>query len=689
MLSRSVSIGVQLALFAIVLAGCGTGGGGGGGGGGGTISDQSRQAAIKGVEDKFSELLGQHLPKPQVNQAMADYMAAQPQFEEAGVSDDLCAWGRFKDGRLLVVGNNRDPEPVTDPDADPLRSPPGRAGAELPSSTDARLMHSFGPNFDQLQRPIDDVAAYLRAHGYQITPGTEGDARLATLRGVSGAGFFYLNTHGGKGKMKNGAETFIASSSTLQTTDNDRIPIIADDWNNNRLAYYTGANGNTTQGGLPQTDTRYGINAAFVDTYMSFAPRSVVFMNVCFSAKTDVPDGAQAFIAMCHKKGAGVYLGWTRVVFANPAFRAVRYFVDRMLGHNKKEPESPKQRPFAYDEILTDMKNNHGYGFDASTGATLEAFAKPGVFQPITLTPSIEQMLVNEPGRELVLKGLFGKQIQPTVTINGRAVTVNSWAEDEIKVQLANTGPAAAGEVIVDVSGRKSNPRRLTEWIIPLQYSFRHPDHEDVKVAGTIVARFRADIGEYREQPHVDPIKPVRGAVATQDSGVDLMSEGSYADSDCTVYWENQQSFPAVGYGPVQFNLVARFKVDTDAGTGALGLGLAAFSPPFNIRTVCPDGTSNTPFMVAIGLLYNTHLFPDPDPNSGRPAVPLPAIEITFGPNYRIPAGVFEELRADGVIRIEWTAVNPNFPPDQSAPRSAKINGLESPTYKRIDSRKR
>src|SRR5947208_2964186 len=95
-------------LLLAIATGCGGGSGSGGGSGGGAITDASRDAAIKGIESKFAELLGRHMPRDQVNQAMADYISTQPLFEEAGVSRDECAWGRFKDGRILVVVNNRD-----------------------------------------------------------------------------------------------------------------------------------------------------------------------------------------------------------------------------------------------------------------------------------------------------------------------------------------------------------------------------------------------------------------------------------------------------------------------------------------------------------------------------------------------------------------------------------------------------
>src|SRR5262249_42047257 len=157
------------------------------------------------------------------------------------------------------------------------------------------------------------------------------------------------------------------------------------------IVYMTGLTGGTIQVGpasVPDWDTRYGITAKFVEAYMSFAKNSVLFFNVCFSAKTDIPQGAGAFIFACQKKGAGVYLGWTALLNANPAFTSVRYFVDRMVGEldgtSPYQPESPLQRPFPYDDILADMKKK-GLGIDSASGAQLVAKPNAAVSQPILL----------------------------------------------------------------------------------------------------------------------------------------------------------------------------------------------------------------------------------------------------------------------------------------------------------------
>jgi hypothetical protein len=70
--------------------------------------------------------------------------------------------------------------------------------------------------------------------------------------------------------------------------------------------------------------------------------------------------------------------------------------------------------------------------------------------------------------------------------------------------------------------------------------------------------------------------------------------------------------------------------------------------------------------MVALGLLFGEELFPDPGDRPNQPEVPLPAIQLDLGPDFGFPGGFYEEL---GVIRLEWEATTPSFPPDPQAAR--------------------
>jgi hypothetical protein len=300
------------------------------------------------------------------------------------------------------------------------------------------------------------------------------------------------------------------------------------------------------------------------------------------------------------------------------------------------------------------------------------------------LAPSIKYALINEVEDKAVLKGIFGKPAaaERKVTIGGQPADVIDWNEDEITCKLERSGSGSAGDVQVIVREHESNVRRITEWNIPMTYTF-WPNHDSpLKVTGQVFVRFRADVGAYRETAHDAPIKPRRAAIATRDSDADLTASGEKRlDDHCTAYWENQQVYPAYFFnGTPNRVLVARFKVDTVTSKAAIGLDLAGFPPgPFTSRTNCeawtdqdgnfhPATSDSFDFGVILGELYGGDLFPDPAGDPSRD-VPLNSIQIDMpvdadgNSTFRIPAGVIEDLAA-GVMRLEWTAVNPLYPPD-------------------------
>ena len=72
-----------------------------------------------------------------------------------------------------------------------------KSGAEVPKEDRARLLHSFGTNFEG-QAPVEEMRGYLQGKDWTVRPGLEGRASLFTLKTTSGDGFFYINTHGAR-----------------------------------------------------------------------------------------------------------------------------------------------------------------------------------------------------------------------------------------------------------------------------------------------------------------------------------------------------------------------------------------------------------------------------------------------------------------------------------------------------------
>ena len=89
-------------MLAFVFAGCG---GGGSGGASPAVSKSVRSATFSAVKAQFATL--PHTDPIADGKAMAAFLASRKEFEASGTSPDGSAWGRFTDGRLFLVLENR------------------------------------------------------------------------------------------------------------------------------------------------------------------------------------------------------------------------------------------------------------------------------------------------------------------------------------------------------------------------------------------------------------------------------------------------------------------------------------------------------------------------------------------------------------------------------------------------------
>lgn len=547
----------------------GSGSGGNGGANGGVVTPAQRTAALSATEAQAGSLKKQGLTGDAFNQALADFLSKRAEFEAAGVDTETSSvWARFKDGRLLIVPNNRDLKPSgwrprTQPgDVAPEGSPPAAAAnaTELPDPVQVRLFHSFGTGFAG-QSVIDMVRPWLQKAGYTVLTGAQGDASVEVLRQISGDGFFYFNTHGGKGVTRAGNSMFAMWTSTLATAANDSVPLNLADLNAERLLYMIERNGLIDAKGNPVFETRYAITYKFVDQYMSFGKNSILFFNVCSGGNAH-PE-VQAFVSATHRKGASVYIGWTKVLSDSLAYTALPYFVDRLLGANQFRPENPKQRPFAWPEVLQDMTNK-GLATEPTTGAQLVAYpaVQSGDMAGL-LAPSIKWLIADQHKDELYISGIFGADpgTNGKVTIDdgkGPAqVTVKSWKPDQIVVDLPQSGAGAAGDVVVSVRGHDSNPRRLVRWQGSFSYTLR--DKGTLTLNITMPFDFRLDPGDFRLKPG-EPPQAWPAAVATSNPRMvgDYSASGTYVQTSgpCTYTftWSGSGKLPLpAGIPPVGY----------------------------------------------------------------------------------------------------------------------------------------
>jgi hypothetical protein len=207
------------------------------------------------------------------------------------------------------------------------------------------------------------------------------------------------------------------------------------------------------------------------------------------------------------------------------------------------------------------------------------------------LTPSIKNMLVREgdgkriPQGTLKIEGTFGPK-QGAVSVGGTAVTVTKWSDSEITCDISD--PALAGDVVVEVEGRKSNPVPLTEWHGTFTFT-RKDGGRTTKF--TFNLHMRADIHSYREKSGGEVIKPSMKPLAIDWYKMQYIAKDSSASYECTGSdssgaWAGGASIPVYLYPQ---NLPSQFL------TGGMFFDMASNTMYLQFLGTgkCADGLSN------------------------------------------------------------------------------------------------
>ena len=392
---------------------------------------------------------------------------------------------------------------------------------------------------------------------------------------------------------------------------------------------------------------------------MKFAHGSVVWITACSSA-SDL-----TFVYAFIDQGASAYLGWSSDLSLPTVPWHAPYFVDRMLGANAHpRKESPPQRAFPLLEVLADM-DKKGLTTDLYHPQNrLEVYQAlvPNQPQPI-FAPSIKWMRVNEWDGELTLEGYFGSD-KPKVTIGGNARNVKTWNAEKLVVDLPLSGPGSFGDVIVEVRNIKSNTRQLTQWTIPVSYSWQLPvDLQGFAIEGPGTIRYRADVAGYRTIPGEALRFDARGGPPTRDSLLHLVARGFHEDDDCTTRLTGTADYvspPAyTGTGAL---LNSFFSIATDTRQVRLGFALGALpTSPHELILFGRDCTGTYPFAAFAGQLDgNDTVLRDQTETPGT--VTLPVVRFSLLPDYSIPfTHKFEDI--GGGINVSWPTVMAETPP--------------------------
>ena len=514
-----------------------------------------REQAVTAVIAKIDELYGGRLEDRSAAelQQLVDFMVSLPEFEAAGVADDRTVWGRFSDGRLYLVVDNRATDAAAgadlslpvDPAGDLSFAPvqpalrPQQAGElELPKVRRALAMNALGTAFVS---PSARIRGWLADAGYQASSPTLTVDLLKSLTDLTDVGVFYLDAHGGTGLGRDGKKRYGIWTTTPVSAASELK--YDDDLKTLRLVWMTALE-DTLPDGTDTFETHYAFTGDFVRTYMSFSERSLVFINACSSY---TGPGMQSSF---RDAGASVYAGWTKPVGDGAANLAANYFFDRALGSNRYLPETAAQRPFDYLAVWNEMKSKDyevDYKGNPPTHKNPETRLIFVELQPAfaLLVPSIERLVVDEIAGKLTLSGMFGAQSQADalVSVDGLPLEVLSWSATEVVAKLPPGQDA--GPVEVEVDRRRSNAVPLTRWQLRITYDaemhltdFLLFDTWDSRTTVTCILTVRADIHPYRTAPGTTPTLPKNIPVhATQDSSctwTETLSASSF-DGACTV----------------------------------------------------------------------------------------------------------------------------------------------------------
>jgi hypothetical protein len=516
-------------LAALLIAACGGGGAssGGQGSGGVALTEQQRQAVLDAVSAQATQVAQQG---GDFAAGMTQYLLSRPELTQVGTAADGSVSAHFTDGELLVVANNHPlGGPIAATPAGATRSDRARAAAiAMPAASNkAVISEGFGGGDPDTTALTSQLSQWLNDAGYvAVALPAVSVAELRTY--VKGVDVFVHTGHGGL--SEEGFFVVTAAYPPPSTrTDEDKA-----DFQAGRLGYLiesigTDAKGNQVKGAY------WGITGAFVSTYMSFNPGSLVVINTCNGASGASLDlGFRKAFA-----SAGSYLGWTNTTNAIGNDR-IRYVFDRMLGElpggggreSVIAQESPPQRAFDLDSTLKDMSSQTPPliplvpNASAGTSATGNLVnLGPG---DAILAPSIAVLGTDELNNLLYIEGIFDEKQTGTVSVDGQDCPVQSWGAVTVTCTLARTGPGSEGDVVVTVNGVKSNVVSLSAWNGTFTYSVA--GEQSIEAAATMNMHWRADIHKWRRTPHTDPTRYRRPVYAIGDSNAMISASGSASE---------------------------------------------------------------------------------------------------------------------------------------------------------------
>jgi hypothetical protein len=477
--------------------------GSGGGGDGGTpvFSEATRGAAIKAVEAKLANLLARDGSVDTAS--LHAYMASRPEFSHVTDAPDGSVYGFFPDGAFYVAIANRKLA-GTGANATVKRSIASKRvqrgvstdGTELAPTDQVRLVNALGVK--GFTDSTSDIADMVSSRGY--TPVT-GNLDVEEMKTWNGDGAIYISSHGELMPLQDGGvpEPVLWTSTPYVEGDTTYEAELLPDSDGHILMGISSAEYDLDAQGSPIVESHYVVTGRWIEKHMHFAPGSFVQLDVCFGGLLE---------ASLHNAGADVIGGWANAVADGDGARVDKFVFDRFLGANQYEPQTPPQRPFDVGPVGDDLTNR---GWDVSESGAVYSLIGGDSFA--LLSPSIENMTVDEQAGRLTLNGIFGTQDDSSmVTVGGTELSNCDWQPEKV---ICDIEPGFSGDVVASKRDHDSNAVPLTEWTGTVDYKETN-DFSSMVAEVKLQVSFRADVHAYRTTSGGDPIKPTAAVFASE-----------------------------------------------------------------------------------------------------------------------------------------------------------------------------
>ncbi len=408
----------------------------------------------------------------------------------------------------------------------------GATASAVPGSKKAGLI-SIGGGAEVMP----EIRSILEAGGY--TPQTL-DGSIEGMRTYTGLGALYLDTHGtawrevqrvrvnsldGTTGVEYGTKKY-ALETTTKVTRGDislyRGELTRGELTINVVPVRVGLPGLGFD--LPIFDAKFAVTETFIARHWSL-DNALVVLHTCFGGSGPFTSGTCSGVCATSQvsyydptvirnamltAGASVVQSYDNFVWPTTSLPSMAYFLDRLVGANKRPPTvDPQRRPFNLALVRAAMGEQNLLSHDRtgrpSPNTTFTTFAPD---EDIIGVPSIREIDVIDDaasgtGRAELL-GTFGSA-QGKVRIGGAEVAVSSWTKKKVTVDGPFTGAGAVGEVVVESeSGLESNEVPLTEWRGGLTLTMEFAG-TSAKAVGEVDVKFRANVHNRRLEVEREP----------------------------------------------------------------------------------------------------------------------------------------------------------------------------------------